>query len=1484
MRHLNSEEFAAYMDGHMDKNAERHLLECRSCRANLSDLVKVAKDVNNSEIMPSDKWYSSAYSNLGVKSMKLSRILSLGTVAAAILFTIFLGIVTSNSPQVNQNPIATPGFPVDRLAGPKLEPVTYPQPVKMYDISASAPTTITGPDITQIVKSTDKITVYVGLRKSASGTLKVSLDNDTRSVDIKSESKAVHSFTFNNYKQSKVKVSLGQEEWEEDLGALEITDQEMSIFTGERFMPASQATLRVLVYGISSISYVHLRNVDVEISLKDKKLYHGRTDETGTAVAIFSIPDLVDGDYDLVVKAASQFKTNYQTMPIKVKSEYKILLLTDKPLYQPGQEINLRALVLNQFDLKPLSKKEILFEIEDAKANKVFKKRVNTSEFGIASCKFQLADEVAMGEYKISAVIDKIKTEKTVTVKRYVLPTFEITTDVDKKFYMPKETIKGTIAAKYTFGKPVTKGKVVIEASTFDVEFKKFATVTPSITNEHGKSEFEIQLPDYFVGQPLDKGSAMVKLDISVTDTADHVEKKTITYPVVNQPIKLTVVPESGRIVPDVENIVYILAVYPDGTPAEVDLVIKGRQVNLKEKTDKKSGFKTVTIIPKKGDFRQGQHIYNSGIFTHGRIWYPEEHYTMYVYDLEVTASDGKGAVSTKKFELSSDPTRDNLLLRLDKAVYKGSDSIKMDIFTAGSGGTVYIDIIKNRQTILTHSVDVESGKAKYNWTIPQDIFGTLEIHAYQLTSRSGVFIRDSRVIYVHPASELKIKVTPEIDQYRPRNSSDKNPFGADTFIKFQVTDSRGNPVKSAIGVIIVDTAVYALQEMQPGLEKVYFTLEQELANPKYELKDTPFTLPEVLKEKEDLEVMKQDVAKALLAGVEPFTQFPGAPTGKDQNFSNNLWNVYWQIQHQITGSQGNLKFDTKGSRIDYTKETKDWIKSITGNVISYETVIRHMPYFKPQEAAKKIFEVRKNSIWASIIQNTSNFQFDKGTLNFQNWVKTMEVEDVAGKKWTVEELSKNDPIFTPENIANAVLNFRRDAIWTNLWCQIWNGKIKIEELILEGKIKRDTLASIKDIPEKIAFDGKGDLIQLDTVMSVEDLRKMFASKQWYTINLAMWKYISESGKYYDSKSNMYVLPLDILATLVDKNYLERGLLTDPWGQKVDYLTSKTAVYNPYYGHNMNGAITLAGQDLRFGTTDDITRSTYYSHFYYGGYYVPSRTTDGKRLRALSNKKNSEFYYPSDPGRDLLKSENKCDKEKEGGHGDGGREGKEVMPLFVREWFPETLLFEPELVTDDKGEATLKLKIADSITTWKLSASASSMNGKLGSTAADIRVFQDFFISPDLPVALTQNDEISIPIAVYNYMQTSQKIRLVFEPDGEEWFESMDDPQKIVEVGSNEVRAVYFRIKAVKIGDSQSLKVTAYGTKMSDAVKKSVRVEPNGKMFEVVKNDKLSNTSLSLEIPQNAIDGASKILFKVYPGIYTQVIEGIEGILQAPHG
>src|SRR5207244_5382215 len=109
---------------------------------------------------------------------------------------------------------------------------------------------------------------------------------------------------------------------------------------------------------------------------------------------------------------------------------------------------------------------------------------------------------------------------------------------------------------------------------------------------------------------------------------------------------------------------------------------------------------------------------------------------------------------------------------------------------------------------------------------LPPSIFGSLEIHAYQML-RHGEIIRDSRVAYVQPRNDLKIEVKNDKSEYLP---------GEDARIRFLVTDSAGKPTAAALGVIIVDEAVYALQDLQPGLETVYFTLHEALQKPKVQV------------------------------------------------------------------------------------------------------------------------------------------------------------------------------------------------------------------------------------------------------------------------------------------------------------------------------------------------------------------------------------------------------------------------------------------------------------------------------------------------------------------------------------------------------------------------------------------------------------------------------------------------------------------------
>ncbi|MBA3534595.1 MAG: hypothetical protein H0T73_21975 [Ardenticatenales bacterium] len=223
-------------------------------------------------------------------------------------------------------------------------------------------------------------------------------------------------------------------------------------------------------------------------------------------------------------------------------------------------------------------------------------------------------------------------------------------------------------------------------------------------------------------------------------------------------------------------------------------------------------------------------------------------------------------------------------------------------------------------------------------------------------------------------------------------------------------------------------------------------------------------------------------------------------------------------------------------------------------------------------------------------------------------------------------------------------------------------------------------------------------------------------------------------------------------------------------------------------------------------------------------------------------------------------------------------------PPRLRQYFPETMLWLPEAVTDESGALQVEVPVADSITTWRMSALASTQDGRLGSATGSLRVFQDFFIDLDLPLALTVGDEVSVPVGVFNYLPEAQTVRLQVEEMP--WFELLDEAEKSITIEGNEISVVYFRVRATEFG-SQPFKVTALGSQMSDAIQKQVRVFPNGKEIRFTQSDRLGSdlpAHYETIIPSDAIAGTQSLTVKIYPGILSQVVEGLDSMLRMPSG
>src|SRR6202041_3182679 len=127
---------------------------------------------------------------------------------------------------------------------------------------------------------------------------------------------------------------------------------------------------------------------------------------------------------------------------------------------------------------------------------------------------------------------------------------------------------------------------------------------------------------------------------------------------------------------------------------------------------------------------------------------------------------------------------------------------------------------------VLTRDLDLENGQAELSLTATPEMAGTVDISAY-LFGRDARPVGDHRLLFVQPAKELKIETAADATVYKP---------GGDARIRFRVTNSQGEGVHAALGLQVVDEAVFALAEKQPGFAKVFFYLEQEVMKPRYEI------------------------------------------------------------------------------------------------------------------------------------------------------------------------------------------------------------------------------------------------------------------------------------------------------------------------------------------------------------------------------------------------------------------------------------------------------------------------------------------------------------------------------------------------------------------------------------------------------------------------------------------------------------------------
>lgn len=233
-------------------------------------------------------------------------------------------------------------------------------------------------------------------------------------------------------------------------------------------------------------------------------------------------------------------------------------ILTDKPLYQPGESIWLRIDLRATGTLKGVSA-GVTVSLVSPRGASVAERRVIASN-GVAAADFELAADAVGGEYSIELRAD----DGTHDTRKIVVNTSEAlrlkkSVELLRKAYGEGDKVSAAIEMRRATGEPFGEKALTRIITVDDVEVQR----VPITTDKEGKALARFDLPAHIA-----RGDGLFTL---IADDGGNVESVQKRIPIVLKTIALGLFPEGGDLVAGLPGRVYFAAKSPLGKAADIE-------------------------------------------------------------------------------------------------------------------------------------------------------------------------------------------------------------------------------------------------------------------------------------------------------------------------------------------------------------------------------------------------------------------------------------------------------------------------------------------------------------------------------------------------------------------------------------------------------------------------------------------------------------------------------------------------------------------------------------------------------------------------------------------------------------------------------------------------------------------------------------------------------------------------------------------------
>ena len=454
--------------------------------------------------------------------------------------------------------------------------------------------------------------------------------------------------------------------------------------------------------------------------------------------------------------------------------QQRFYIQLDKPLYQPGETIWLRATSANSADLALLEGESgAHLELISPKGAVVIDQYVHEKN-GVASTDFAIPEGVQGGEYKVRLRRDRGgQFSRPVIVSVYQAPRFKKKMDFVRKAYGPGDVVAATIEVKKPTGEPFADQTLRAQMTLDGQQLPKVQVQTDA----QGNALVKMQLP-----KKIERGDALLTVLVDDSGITESVSKR---VPIVLKKIKLSFFPEGGDMVEGLPARVYFYAQNMIDKPADIEgRIVDDHGQAMSRFSSFHDGMGRFSFVPATGRSYHAEITRPVGISEH--------------FNLPIASE--KGCVLRHFDDPAGRKTSSDFSIRCSES---------QDLVVAMS--------MRNKR-VATVSAKVNAGEQTV-------LHLQAENPQAQGVARVTVFSKDleplaERLVFNGWHRDLQLRLIPERKNYAPRDK---------VTLKIEAKDAQGQPVQANLALAVVDDTVLSFADDKTAQIHARMLLETEL-------------------------------------------------------------------------------------------------------------------------------------------------------------------------------------------------------------------------------------------------------------------------------------------------------------------------------------------------------------------------------------------------------------------------------------------------------------------------------------------------------------------------------------------------------------------------------------------------------------------------------------------------------------------------------